>query len=61
MEVSTLVADMMSEKKQGQLLREYGMEPFEIQVLGLSRTVCEKIMSLVRFSRTETSIADIRN
>lgn len=61
MEVSTLLADMMSEKKQGPLLREYGMEPFEIQVLGLSRTICEKIMSLVRFSRTETPIADLRN
>lgn len=37
------------------------MAPFTIQVLSKLRTFCEKIMSLVRFSRTEDPIADLRN
>ena len=37
------------------------MAPFSIQVLSKLRTLCEKIMSLVRFSRTEDPITDLRN
>lgn len=37
------------------------MVPFTIQVLSKLRTFCEKIMSLVRFSRTEDPISDLRN
>lgn len=37
------------------------MAPFTIQVLSKLRTICEKIMSLVRFSRSEEPIAELRN
>ena len=35
--------------------------PFELLVLDARRTLCEKIMSLVRFSHTETAIVDLNN
>lgn len=37
------------------------MAPFTIQLLSKLRTICEKIMSLVRFSRSEEPIAKLRN
>lgn len=40
---------------------KYGLQPFEMNVLEPSRTICEKIMSLVRFSYTENPIVDLKN
>lgn len=37
------------------------MISFEIQILEPTRTICEKIMSLVRFSYTENPIVDLGN
>ncbi len=40
---------------------KYGLQPFEMNVLEPTRTICEKIMSLVRFSYTENPIVDLKN
>jgi len=61
MKVSSYVYQMMKFRGQGELIEQYNMAPFAIQVLSKLRTLCEKIMSLVRFSRTEDPIADLRN
>jgi hypothetical protein len=45
---------------QQDLIAEYEMEPFEILVLDPRRTICEKIMSLARFSNTKKPIADLK-
>lgn len=37
------------------------MNPFELNVLSPKRTVCEKIMRLVRFSYSENPINDLNN
>lgn len=37
------------------------MNPFEVLVLNPERTLCEKIMSLVRFSQTDEPITDLSN
>lgn len=37
------------------------MNPFEVNVLSPKRTICEKIMSLVRFSNSESPIEDLKN
>ena len=55
------IYDMMVGTKQMQLAEEYGLLPFEVLVLDVKRTLCEKIMSLVRFSYTETPIKDLNN
>ena len=52
---------MMKFKGQDELIEQYNMAPFSIQVLDKRRTFCEKIMSLVRFSRSDEPIYDLRN
>ena len=50
---------MMKETGQAELAKEYGMEPFDVLVLEPKRTLCEKIMSLVRFSYTDDAMSDL--
>ena len=59
--VSCYISEMMQNQEQGDLIEEYGMAPFSIRVLSKERTFSEKIMSLVRFSRTAEPIDDLRN
>ncbi|MBT3243781.1 MAG: nucleotidyl transferase AbiEii/AbiGii toxin family protein [Bacteroidetes bacterium] len=61
MPVSSYITDMMRAKGQDELIEKYNMAPFNIQVLSKLRTFCEKIMSLVRFSRSPEPIVDLRN
>lgn len=59
--ISTYIYEMMEAKGQNETAEKYDLLPFEIQVLDLRRTLCEKIMSLVRFSYTDDPILDIGN
>lgn len=59
-EISSLVYEMMVNTGQEKIAEEYGLHPFEIQVLEPKKTLCEKIMSLVRFSYTENTIEDLK-
>lgn len=61
MQVSSYIYEMMKARGQEEMIKEYTMTPFTIQVLSTVRTFCEKIMSLVRFSRSEDPIKDLRN
>ena len=61
MQVSSYINEMMKAKGQDELIKQYKMAPFTIQVLSKQRTICEKIMSLIRFSRSKEPIADLRN
>jgi hypothetical protein len=59
-ELISLVGDMMRNNGQDSIALEYGLQPFEVQVLEPIRTLCEKIMSLVRFSYGENPLEDLR-
>ncbi len=59
--VSSMIYEMMKKMKQQGLIEKYEMNPFEVNVLSPQRTICEKIMSLVRFSYTENPIEDLKN
>lgn len=59
--VSCYVTDMMQKNKQFDLIKEYNLQPFNVKVLTKERTLCEKIMSLVRFSRQEEPYMDLAN
>lgn len=59
--ITTYIQDMMLANKQDALIEEYKLTPFKVFVLDAKRTLCEKIMSLVRFSHTETPIVDLNN
>jgi hypothetical protein len=51
---------MMLDNKQSDISKENGLLPFELQALEPIRTICEKIMSLVRFSYGENPIDDLK-
>lgn len=59
--VSSFIYEMMHQNKQQNIIDENEMNPFEVLVLNPKRTLCEKIMSLVRFSQTQEPITDLRN
>lgn len=59
-QISSFVYDMMKDRGQLAVAEEYGLLPFDAQVLDPERTICEKIMSLVRFSYGENPIDDLR-
>lgn len=58
--LNSLVGEMMADNGQTATAEEYGMIPFEARVLDTTRTFCEKIMSLVRFSYTEDPLEDLK-
>jgi len=57
--LNSYIYDMMIATGQKVLAEEYNLLPFEVLVLDSRRTLCEKIMSLVRFSHTEQPITDL--
>jgi hypothetical protein len=59
-EISSFISQMMLETGQEEMAKEYHLMPFRVRVLAPTRTICEKIMSLVRFSHTVTPIEDLR-
>ena len=59
--ISTYIYQTMIDTGQEGLVKKYQLEPFYVKVLDIKRTFCEKIMSLVRFSNSETPIVDLNN
>ena len=59
--VSSMIYEMMNQLGQQEIIEKYEMNPFEVNVLSPERTICEKIMSLVRFSYSENPIEDLNN
>lgn len=58
--IVSFVGQMMSDNKQSAVAKENGLLPFDVLVLEPTRTICEKIMSLVRFSYGENPLADLK-
>ncbi len=58
--INSFVGEMMANSKQEKIAEEYEMQPFDLRVMEPIRTICEKIMSLVRFSYGEDPIDDLR-
>jgi len=59
--VSSYIYEMMLKTNQQDIINQYGMNPFDVLILRTERTLCEKLMSLVRFSQTEQPITDLSN
>jgi predicted nucleotidyltransferase component of viral defense system len=57
--ISSFIYEMMIATNQNQLAEEYDMFPFNVRVLKPERTICEKIMSLIRFSYSDNPINDL--
>ena len=58
--VNSYIGIMMINNGQTEIARQNGLLPFEVLVLESVRTLCEKIMSLVRFSYSEYPIEDLK-
>lgn len=59
--IRTLIADYIKTTPTIELIAQFGLEDFEVKALGVERTFCEKIISLVRFSYTENPLEDLSN
>jgi hypothetical protein len=58
--INSYVGNMMINNGQSEIAKENGLLPFEVLVLESVRTLCEKIMSLVRFSYSDNPIEDLK-
>ncbi|MFV8339629.1 nucleotidyl transferase AbiEii/AbiGii toxin family protein [Flavobacterium sp. LB3P21] len=58
--VNSYIGNMMINNGQTEIAKQNGLLPFEVLVLESVRTLCEKIMSLVRFSYSEYPIEDLK-
>lgn len=58
--IHSFLYEMMMTAGQEEIIAQYQLHPFEVRVLSLERTLCEKIMSLVRFSYDEDPIQALR-
>ena len=58
--INSFVGDMMLATGQEKLAQEHGIVPFDVRVLEPIRTLCEKIMSLVRFSYSDDPIDNLK-
>jgi hypothetical protein len=58
--IISLVGQMMMDNKQPDIAKENGLLPFDLLALEPIRTICEKIMSLVRFSYGENPMDDLK-
>lgn len=59
--LSCYLYEMMIRNGQEEMAAAFGLLPFEVQVLRPERTLCEKIMSLVRFSCGENPVESLKN
>lgn len=57
--VQSFIYEMMKKSNQADLIDTYNLNPFPVNALMPTRTLCEKIMSLVRFSYGENPIEDL--
>ena len=58
--IVSFVGQMMLDNKQSDIAKENGLLPFDLLALEPIRTICEKIMSLVRFSYGEKPMDDLK-
>lgn len=57
--ICSFIGRMMLDNNQQGIAEQEGLLPFTLQVLEPARTICEKIMSLVRFSYSKHPIDDL--
>lgn len=59
--VCSFVGKMMIDSNQYEMASRYNLLPFDVLALEPTRTICEKIMSLVRFSFGDNPIENLQN
>jgi len=54
--INTLIAEYVKDSGRLDLITQFGLEDFDVAVLSIERTFCEKVISLVRFSYDENPL-----
>jgi len=57
--ISSFIGDYMQANGMTSMMDEYDMNPFQLNVLSVNRTLCEKVVSLIRFSFEDDAIAGL--
>jgi len=57
--INSFIGDYMAGNGMTNMMNEYDMLPFQLNVLSTNRTLCEKMVSLIRFSFEEDVIAGL--
>ena len=57
--VKPFITEMMEQRGLDSMIEELDMRPFELNVLDKRRTFCEKVVSLIRFSFEDDTIAGV--
>ncbi len=57
--LQSLIADALIAQDRHDLIEEYGLEPFSIQVLSIRRTLVEKLLGLIKDSYHDDPIAQL--
>lgn len=60
LEIESFITQFLRETGKEQLIEKWDMAPFELNVLDKRRTVCEKLVSLLRFSFTPQPIVGLK-
>lgn len=58
--ITSFVGQMMIQSQRAELAKANGLLSFDVPTLAPTRTICEKIMSLVRFSHSVNPIEDLK-
>lgn len=58
--ICSFVGEMMIDEGRDEIAKENNLIPFDLLVLEPTRTICEKIMSLVRFSYGDSPIEQLK-
>uniref|UniRef100_UPI004047356E nucleotidyl transferase AbiEii/AbiGii toxin family protein n=1 Tax=Mariniflexile sp. TaxID=1979402 RepID=UPI004047356E len=59
--IHSMITQFIGTTNNPDLIKEYQLEPFTVNVISIERTFCEKIISLVRFSYTANPLQDLAN
>lgn len=57
--ICSFIAGYIKTTPNLELIKQFGLEDFEVKTLAIERTFCEKIISMVRFSYTENPLDDL--
>ena len=58
--IGSLLRDYLIKVNQEDIIEEYGLEPFEVNVLDIKRTATEKVVSLIRRSLADDYPSELR-
>lgn len=61
MEIEPYITTFLKSINQEEFIKKHELEPFQIRVLGLDRTLGEKILALIRASHSEKPLEQLKN